>query len=64
MVIGDVVKKRDEFAWFEKKEFFGKSILVTRDEVQGDIFAKEIEKKRRICCTSAVFKNSGQNGKF
>ena len=45
VVIGDVVKKRDEFAWFEKKEFFGKNILVTRDEVQGDVFAKEIEKK-------------------
>lgn len=45
VVIGDVVKKRDEFAWFEKKEFFGKNILVTRDEVQGNIFAKEIEKK-------------------
>ena len=45
VVIGDVVKKRDEFAWFEKKEFFGKNILVTRDEVQGKIFAREIEKE-------------------
>lgn len=45
IVIGDVVKKRDEFKWFEKKALFGKNILVTRDEVQGEIFCREIEKR-------------------
>lgn len=45
IVIGDVVSKRDEFQWFEKKELYGKNILVTRDEVQGEIFCRELEKE-------------------
>lgn len=44
IVIGEVVLKRDEFKWFEKKELYGKNILVTRDEKQGEIFCREIEK--------------------
>lgn len=44
IVIGDVVKKREKFNWFEKKELFGKNILVTRDMVQGENFCREIEK--------------------
>ncbi len=44
IVIGDVVSKSEEFSWFEKKELYGKNILVTRDEVQGEIFSREIEK--------------------
>ena len=44
IVIGDVVKKREKFNWFEKKELFGKNILVTRDTAQGEVFCREIEK--------------------
>ena len=44
IVIGDVVKKREKFNWFEKKELFGKNILVTRDTAQGENFCREIEK--------------------
>ena len=44
IVIGDVVKKREKFNWFEKKELFGKNILVTRDMAQGENFCREIEK--------------------
>ena len=44
IVIGDVVKKREKFNWFEKKELFGKNILVTRDTEQGENFCREIEK--------------------
>ena len=44
VVIGDVVKKREKFNWFEKKELFGKNILVTRDTAQGENFCREIEK--------------------
>ena len=44
IVIGDVVKKREKFNWFEKKELFGKNILVTRDTSQGENFCREIEK--------------------
>lgn len=35
IIIGDVVKFRDSFQWLEKKEFFGKNILITRDEKQN-----------------------------
>lgn len=43
IVIGDVVEKREKFNWFEKKELFGKNILVTRDETQGEIFCEKLE---------------------
>ena len=45
IVIGDVVSKRESFKWFEEEELFGKNILVTRDEVQGEIFCRELEKR-------------------
>ncbi len=44
IVIGDVVEKRKNFKWFEEKSLFGKNILVTRDERQGEVFCREIEK--------------------
>ncbi len=44
IVIGDVVEKRKNFKWFEEKRLFGKNILVTRDERQGEVFCREIEK--------------------
>ncbi|MCF2624836.1 uroporphyrinogen-III C-methyltransferase [Fusobacterium perfoetens] len=44
IVIGNVVSKREEFKWFEKKDLFGKNILVTRDTAQGEVFCREIEK--------------------
>lgn len=44
IVIGTVVEKRDSFKWFENKELYGKNILVTRDEAQGEVFCREIEK--------------------
>ena len=44
IVIGDVVQKRENFKWFEKKKLFGKNILVTRDEVQGEVFCRDIER--------------------
>ncbi len=36
VVIGDVVRLRDEIKWFEKKLLFGKRILITRAEEQAD----------------------------
>ena len=36
VVIGDVVRLRDEIKWFEKKVLFGKRILITRAEEQAD----------------------------
>lgn len=40
IIVGDVVKFRDEFMWREKQEFFGKRILITRDSAQSDEFAQ------------------------
>ena len=34
IIIGEVVKLREKMKWFEKKEFFGKTILVTRNQEQ------------------------------
>ena len=45
IIIGGVVNLRDEFNWFEKKELFGKKILVTRDEKQAEAMSSIIEKK-------------------
>lgn len=36
IVVGDVVKFRDEFMWRENQRFFGKKIMVTRDSAQSD----------------------------
>lgn len=43
IIIGEVVKFRDIFQWFEKKELFGKNILVTRDEKQSSEIIKKIQ---------------------
>ena len=45
IIIGGVVDLREEFNWFEKKELFGKKILVTRDEKQAEAMSSIIEKK-------------------
>jgi uroporphyrinogen III methyltransferase/synthase len=34
IIIGEVVKLRESMKWFEKKDFFGKNILVTRNQEQ------------------------------
>lgn len=40
VVIGDVVRLRDELAWFERRPLFGKRVLVTRTEEQaGEMLA-------------------------
>ena len=38
-VVGDVVRLREELAWFEKKPLFGKTVVVTRPETQAAAFA-------------------------
>ena len=45
IIIGEVVKKREELKWFENKELFGKRILVTRPAKQADKFCKILERK-------------------
>ncbi len=38
-VFGDVVRLRDEIAWFDRLPLFGKRVLVTRPAAQGEEFA-------------------------
>ncbi len=45
IIIGEVVKKRQELKWFKNKELFGKKILVTRPAKQADYFCKLLERK-------------------
>lgn len=43
-IIGEVVKLRDTFKWFEDTQLFGKKVLVTRDRRQAGEFSDKIEK--------------------
>ena len=39
LVVGDVVKIREQLNWFEKKPLFGKGVVITRPEAQAEGFA-------------------------
>jgi uroporphyrinogen III methyltransferase/synthase len=41
-VIGEVVRLRDEIAWFDSGALFGKRVLITRAAHQADAFAREL----------------------
>lgn len=43
VVVGEVVKLRDEIAWFEKKPLFGKKILLTRARIQASEASKILQ---------------------
>lgn len=43
IIIGEVVKKRELYKWFEEKSLFGKNIIVTREISQGNEFGAKIE---------------------
>jgi uroporphyrinogen III methyltransferase/synthase len=40
IVVGDVVKLRDQLNWFEKRPLFGKRIVITRAREQAEVFAR------------------------
>ncbi len=42
MVVGDVVKLRGSFSWFEKRPLFGKKIVVTRAQAQAADLAEPL----------------------
>ncbi|MDR2880020.1 MAG: uroporphyrinogen-III synthase, partial [Fusobacteriales bacterium] len=42
IIIGEVVKLREKMKWFEKKDFFGKTVLVTRNREQVHSFSEKI----------------------
>ena len=43
-IVGEVVKLRDKLNWFEKKELFGKTIVVTRSRDQASEFSGKLVK--------------------
>jgi len=43
IIVGDVVKQRDELLWYEKMPLFGMRVLVTRARSQASEFAELIE---------------------
>ncbi len=47
-VVGDVVKLREDFNWFESRPLFGKTILVTRTEEQAGEFTEILEQDGAI----------------
>lgn len=44
IIIGEVVKKRELYKWFEDKPLFGKKIVVTREAREGYKFGSQIER--------------------
>ena len=42
IIIGEVVKLREKMKWFEKKEIFGKTVLVTRNQEQVHSLSEKI----------------------
>ncbi len=47
-VVGDVVKLREDFNWFETMPLFGRTVLVTRTAGQAGEFTEILEKKGAI----------------
>ena len=43
IVIGEVVRLRDQLSWFENKPLFGKRIVVTRSRAQASDFADQLQ---------------------
>lgn len=44
IVIGEVVKYREQLRWFDKLPLFGKRILITRPQAQAASFARQLER--------------------
>jgi len=42
VVIGDVVRLRDELRWFDRRPLFGKRVLITRPARQAETFARAL----------------------
>jgi uroporphyrinogen III methyltransferase/synthase len=55
IIVGDVVRLREKLSWYEKKPFFGKTILVTRAPRQSRRFGEMlIEKGARVLYASTI----------
>ncbi|MGC8718920.1 MAG: uroporphyrinogen-III C-methyltransferase [Thermodesulforhabdaceae bacterium] len=49
IVVGEVVKLRDELSWFEKKPLFGKTIVVTRARAQASRLSEGLRELGAEC---------------
>jgi uroporphyrinogen III methyltransferase/synthase len=60
IIIGEVVKLRENLNWFEKKSLFGKNILVTRPAEQADTLISQIEAEAgsAICSPTIVIEEA------
>lgn len=48
-IVGEVVKLREQLAWFDKKPLFGKKVLVTRAREQASVLTAQLEKLGADC---------------
>ena len=49
IIIGEVVKLREKFNWFETKSLFGKKIIITRTREQASKLVEKLEELGAIC---------------
>jgi uroporphyrinogen III methyltransferase/synthase len=49
IVVGDVVRLRDELNWFEKKPLFGKTVVVTRSRTQASRLVELLSEHGAYC---------------
>jgi uroporphyrinogen III methyltransferase/synthase len=49
IVVGEVVKCRDELSWFERRPLFGRKIIITRAREQASDFKAELEELGAEC---------------
>lgn len=57
IVIGDVVKFREELSFFESAPLFGKKIVVTRSRAQASVLASKIEALGGLAINCPIIKN-------
>ncbi len=56
IVIGEVVKLREKFNWFELKPLFGLKVLVTRARHQASKLVEKLEELGAYCCEIPTIK--------
>lgn len=55
-IVGEVVKLREQLAWFDQKLLFGKKVLVTRAREQASALTAELEKLGADCLEAPAIK--------
>lgn len=55
-IVGEVVKLRDELAWFDRRPLFGKKVLVTRSREQASVLTSELEALGAQCLEAPAIK--------